>query len=364
MRSTVSMRRGQPLMFVGLLLLGWAGLRTALWENPFPVQLTGDVSQLLATASEVGIADRPRSASATYISPVNQQLPTVQLPDQLQAPPVALNVDGLEAVPLASKEPPFAEGRSEVAHNLLWMAASAYLPLPTSVARLLDQQTSAAPQQGRWQMDGWLMLRSGDQPSTGPGERPSSYGSSQAGAVLTFRLAPSSPHRPAAYARASQALVTGGESELALGVRARPLLQLPLDLHAEMRATRRLGDTEFRPSVFATAGVEREGLPLGFQAHAYGQAGWVGGKYATPFVDGQIAAVREVAEFDLAQVSAGVGAWGGAQRGAERLDVGPTASVKVELGEVPMRLSADYRIRVAGDAAPGSGVAVTLISGF
>jgi hypothetical protein len=36
----------------------------------------------------------------------------------------------------------------------------------------------------------------------------------------------------------------------------------------------------------------------------------------------------------------------------------------VTLGEVPARVSLDWRERVEGDAGPGSGIAVTLSTGF
>ena len=110
-------------------------------------------------------------------------------------------------------------------------------------------------------------------------------------------------------------------------------------------------------------------VPLGFQVRGYAQAGWVGGDYATAFVDGQIVADREVAAFDLGKtrdgsLRVGGGAWGGAQRNAERLDAGPSASLVVPVADAPVRLSVDYRFRILGDAEPDSGVAVTLSTGF
>ncbi|MCH2487899.1 MAG: hypothetical protein MK010_09195, partial [Erythrobacter sp.] len=71
-----------------------------------------------------------------------------------------------------------------------------------------------------------------------------------------------------------------------------------------------------------------------------------------------------LARFDLGEISIGAGAWGGVQRGAGRLDIGPSASVALRLGRSPVWLSADYRFRIAGDAQPGSGAAVTLSTGF
>ena len=64
------------------------------------------------------------------------------------------------------------------------------------------------------------------------------------------------------------------------------------------------------------------------------------------------------------ELRVGVGAWGGAQKQAARFDIGPTASVAFRLGEARARLAVDYRLQVAGHAAPASGPAVTFSAGF
>ncbi len=64
------------------------------------------------------------------------------------------------------------------------------------------------------------------------------------------------------------------------------------------------------------------------------------------------------------RVSLGGGVWGGAQEDAQRLDLGPTLRIDARLGKVPARLTIDWRQRVAGEAAPASGVAATIATGF
>ena len=91
---------------------------------------------------------------------------------------------------------------------------------------------------------------------------------------------------------------------------------------------------------------------------------YVGGSFATAFVDGQGRVERPLGRFGEAEVSAGAGAWGGAQKGAARLDIGPTAAVTFRLGEARGRLAADYRFRLAGNAEPRSGPALTVSAGF
>ncbi|MBS0285465.1 MAG: hypothetical protein JSS15_13700, partial [Proteobacteria bacterium] len=58
-----------------------------------------------------------------------------------------------------------------------------------------------------------------------------------------------------------------------------------------------------------------------------------------------------------------LGAWGGAQRGAARLDVGPAAGVAVPAA-MPLRISLEWRQRIAGDARPGSGPALSIGADF
>ncbi|MCV0382564.1 MAG: hypothetical protein K5799_03780 [Erythrobacter sp.] len=217
----------------------------------------------------------------------------------------------------------------------------------------------------RLSLDAWLFLRPGGSRSVlAGGVGPAAYGRSQVGAILRYRLRPSVLWDPFAYARADAALVSNGERQIALGLGARPVAEVPLVAHVEARVTHQDGRTQLRPAAFVAGGTDALTLPAGFALRSYGQAGYVGGRFESGFADGQAVATRELASFDLGTVRAGAGVWGGAQRGAERLDIGPSAAVTLRLGDAPVRLSFDYRMRVAGDAAPGSGAALTLSRAF
>ena len=73
------------------------------------------------------------------------------------------------------------------------------------------------------------------------------------------------------------------------------------------------------------------------------------------FVDGALAITRPV----YRTLSAGFGVWGGAQPGLYRL--GPRVSMQVRKN---VRVHFDYRQRLAGNALPGSGPAITLAADF
>ncbi|MEO6153104.1 MAG: hypothetical protein ABIT09_12835 [Croceibacterium sp.] len=181
--------------------------------------------------------------------------------------------------------------------------------------------------------------------------------------MLRYRLADGAT-RPQAYARFSSALSGPREREVAVGLSARPLASVPVRLAAEARVSETTQGTEVRPEVFAVTELPAVRLPLGFRGEAYAQVGYVGGAFATAFVDGQARIDRQLLGAGDAELRAGAGTWGGAQNDVSRLDVGPTAALDVRLGATRARVAVDYRFRVAGDAAPANGPALTLSAGF
>ena len=262
------------------------------------------------------------------------------------------------------------------------MAAVGQLPLPRFAMASEASSQPAYPQPGnkrlhslraehagqrtgppRWSGDGWLLLRRGGAAALANGPAGPTYGASQMGAVVRYRLAPASPHRPAAFVRATAALNGSDERELAVGLSARPVARLPVTLLAEMRAS---GDRRsLRPAISAVTELPPIALPGGLRAEAYGQAGYVSGRQATAFADGQLRIDGRLGAIGPAELRAGAGAWGGAQKGAARLDIGPTATLGVRLTPaLSARLGLDWRLRVAGRAAPESGPAITLSAGF
>jgi len=236
------------------------------------------------------------------------------------------------------------------------------IPVSDSAIGVFGRDPRGLGQASRWSGDAWLLARQDTTTPITSGR--GSYGRSQAGAVLRYRLLPSSPHRPAAYGRVTRALVGPPSSEVALGLSARPMPQVPVAVAVEGRA---LLDGpaggEVRPAAFAYTELPPQRLPLGFRGEAYAQAGYVGGTFATAFVEAQARVERAIRDEPRGDLRAGAGIWGGAQRGAARLDVGPTATVTLDFGEARGQASIDYRFRVAGQAEPSSGMAVTLSAG-
>lgn len=379
--------RGQPLLVLLALMAGWFAVRAVLWQAPFPVPLAQAAG---AAAGAVGpaVPRDPPAARAVQASAVAEP-PGTSLPARTpaEAAPVPAPLPAEIPAPLpppgwalaAEPDTAFAPVAPRLAggHTLLLAAAFARLEVPPELAALLPPgrasvaavpafpqlagDTARAPAQ-RWSGDAWLLLRRDTTTSVTSGR--GSYGQSQLGAVLRYRLVTRSGHRPTAYVRASASLVDAREAEIALGLTGRPLPGVPVALAAEVRGARLGGDAEARPAVFAYTEFPPLKLPFGARGEAYLQGGYVGGRFATAFVDGQARIERAVARIGPAELRAGAGVWGGAQHGATRLDVGPGATVALSLGSAPLRMSADWRFRVAGEAHPHSGPALTVSTGF
>ena len=367
-------QKGQPLVVLAIFLSIWIGGRAIMWDSPILLveAIEHSASELLASQSD-GAASKSTNNSilgqdATL--DVRTRLPSSILPYAHAQETITTEN---EPFVWEKQRAPDLAPRSETAaaHQLIWLAAMAHLPVPEPISAITANAERAAdpkihPIAGtdRWSLDAWAFWREGSgTPLVSAGRSPT-YGASQAGAVLNYRLAPSSTRDPRLYTRTYTALIDMGESELAGGLSLRPIARLPIRAQAEVRLTEFANSIEIRPAIFATTEFPRVELPLDFYGEAYGQAGYVAGEARTAFADGQLHVMRSLKSFDLGSVSIGAAAWGGAQSGAERIDLGPSLRADLSISKVPARLSLDYRERVAGEAEPPSGVAVTLSTRF
>jgi hypothetical protein len=396
--------RGRPLTVLSCVLVAWVAMRVATWSPPqwsaTPAEAL-DLPQPFAFASETARHEFPMEEPAGFgrgpITPsfllAYADLPVPQRaggvpggwgpPVYAYAPqsmfrPVPVPVyypapgggdprnlaalappPGWAAGPLPGAMPPPLPPRELAGASVGYggqAVADAPAPVPLSPGL-------AEGNMDRWSADVWTLARKETGIPLASG-RPV-YGGSQAGAVLRYRLAPGSAYRPMAYLRANTALGAVRESEIALGLAARPVASLPIVLAAEARAFRSAsGRKSFRPAALAYTELPPFGLPLGFTGEAYLQGGYVGGAFRTGFVDGQVRVDRPLIDVAGHRLKLGGGVWGGAQKGASRLDAGPGMSAMVDIWGRSSRVSLDWRLRLAGDAEPKSGPAVTVSAGF
>jgi hypothetical protein len=242
----------------------------------------------------------------------------------------------------------------------LSLLADASLPQRSSVVGRRQSLPAQAvpplkPGLDRLQLSSWALLRSqqtgiaGSQSLATGGQ----LGASQAGARRVYNF----NRQLALTARASSEVGRRG-GVVAAGVRVHPLVNIPLWLTAERRqAIGRYGGGRSAFALFLEGGIYEQPLPWRFSLNGYLQGGVVGLKSRDLFIDGGFAVTRPV----YRQFSAGFGIWGGAQPGLYRVDAGPRLTMQVRRN---VKVHLDWRQRVAGNARPGSGPALTLAGDF
>lgn len=189
-------------------------------------------------------------------------------------------------------------------------------------------------------------------------------GGSQLGARLNYdALRIGGTSNVNGYARFVMPIGQTSNKEAALGVSVKRGKTVPVEIAVERRFAVTTGGKNAW-SAFATGGVSD--LPLGprFSANGYAQAGVVGLRNRATFIDSEISLMRPLP--DLAKTSAQIGIVmaGSAQKSVNRLDVGPVFTLRPKIGSRAVRISASWRFRVAGNAEPRSGLALTIGGDF
>jgi hypothetical protein len=184
-------------------------------------------------------------------------------------------------------------------------------------------------------------------------------GGSQIGARLLYRLN-DDPSRPLSVAARLYSPSNARESDAAIGLEWRRSLLLPVSILAERRqAIGKEGRSAF--ALMAHGGVYEKQVAGPFLLDAYAQAGVVGMRSRDLFVDGSAVLAVPIGG---GRFRIGAGLWGAAQPGLSRLDAGPQVSIALPFQGRTVRLTGDWRAKIAGDSAPGSGPALTLSTGF
>ncbi|MFN4136208.1 MAG: hypothetical protein ACK4G2_11195 [Novosphingobium sp.] len=372
--------RGQPVIALALVVVAWVAARMLVVESSAGTGRGGDGPVLAlrgqAPAASASLRDMQGRAppertpgGSAMVPAARTGLVRLQVPaarDQAVAPDAAAfpPLQGLQPARFAQIiNPPLALARPGPRDG-----APRFEPRAPPGGTLPAEEAVPAKDDPRWSGDNWLLLRRGSGAAAqAPGV--AAYGASQAGAIVRYRFGTGEQRESYAYLRTSLAInAPGADKEIALGLGLRPEATLPLRVLAEAR----LQDTrqramELRPVVTVITELPWQNLPLGLRAEAYGQAGYAGGRDATAFFDAQ-ALVDRPLEGVLPRRQAlriGAGVWTGGQKGAARLDAGPRASLRIDLGDgAPTRLALDWRFRIAGNASPGSGPALTIASSF
>lgn len=319
------MKTGRPLRFLGVSLGGWAAARAVLL---WPVADTLAVVERLigapiAAAAMLALASEPKVATADR-----------------RGPPVRRTVPTIEARPALRPTPAAAAIVAE--------------PLPTPMLPPPLRPTPFATSPSRFAASAWTIVRGGGGADSSGGQ----LGGSQLGARLTYALG--STRRIALAARLTAPL-RGKGREAAVGVDWQPTAAA---LHLIVEHRWSLDGARGGPTALVVAGIGPTGIAPGIHAEAYGQAGAIARDRIDGFADGAARLTTHLATIGAARIDIGAGAWGAVQRGAARVDIGPSIAIALPIRDPPLRLAIDWRQRIAGDALPGSGPALSIGSDF
>ncbi len=331
------MTAGKPLRFMAAMLGGWIALRAfALWPSGEQIQRAVD----LLGAAPVAAAVRPAPAQRAM-------LPRAVAVPQRGGPTLVGMVKTPASISSATRIlAPFAE----IAPFHSSPAQVPMIPPPLVRPPIL----SDVRDRSRWQASAWLIARGGARLAPLGGQ----FGASQAGARVTYAVLPAS--RLALAGRVATPLAGQGR-EVAFGVDWQPT-RAPIHVIVEQRIA--IDGGRGGPTVEIVGGFGPQAILPGVNVEAYAQAGGILRDSLEGFVDGAARATHRIAQSGRLRVDLGVGAWGGAQRGASRLDIGPSAGMVVPVGDAAVRVTLDWRHRIAGSAAPGSGPALSIGSDF
>jgi hypothetical protein len=321
-----------PLRFLAAVIGGWACVRAALlapawWPAPLAAEPVAE----------------PRLRSRAVPHPPPPARPVLIAVSAAPPPPAVLRTKAVRAAAAAAPAPTELPAGPPSALLTAPQAREA----PVAPAPFPSWPPPPEPP-ARWSVSAWSFVRRGDGAALATG---GTLGGSQAGIRATYRLAGAL----AASARVASPLGRPRGAEAALGLDWRLPGRVPLHLLAERRQKLgREGRSAFGITLYGGADDIRLG-PL--RLDAYGQAGAVGARRRDLFADG---AAR--LSLPLGRLKLGIGAWAAAQPGAARVDIGP--QLALPLPGRGVTLAVDWRRRIAGQAAPGSGPALTVAAGF
>ncbi|MDQ0839055.1 hypothetical protein [Sphingomonas faeni] len=328
---------GRPLRFLALALGGWVMIRVALLLPEVaslpPLEMIPRVIDVLvpkvAAAALVRSSVPPRVMTVPRVAIAQ---PMVANPRPRQVPILTLPLSVALALP-----------------DVPAVAALQTYAIPSPVAPPLVPRGP-----NRLSGSAWLLARGGPAGTVSGGQ----LGASQGGLRLAYAIG--NRRKFALVARVATPLEGVGR-EAALGIEWQPT-RLPIRLVAEQRFA--LDGGRGGPTLGIIAGYGPTDVASGIRLEAYGQAGAIARDGIEGFVDASARLTHPLGTLAGAEVDIGVGTWASAQRDAERFDIGPSIVAMLPVASTTIRLTLDWRERIAGGARPGSGPALSIGSDF
>nr|WP_256869215.1 hypothetical protein [Sphingobium lactosutens] len=342
------------------MIIGWIAVRVAAHYGPAGTPMPG-IAQPPPTMASLFTPSRPvrwrrppflPAGTGGFIhAPGLMPIPAVRQPPPSTLAPLSANqgaqVDFLEFI------------RFTTAFANRHHASDDVSGAPTALPRPLQTPAQQERRADRWRGSSWLLWRPGDA-SRADIATVGRLGGSQAGLRIDYALPIASIRRASGYARVTSALEGPAAPEAAVGLAVQPFPALPVSFAMERRI--KLGDgARNAMALLAAGGFGPTRIAAGIEAEAYAQAGLVGFHRRDAFIDGKLSLSSSLPHTPL-RIGATIS--GGAQPGVERIDIGPEIQLRLPLPRTAARLSVEWRERIAGKAAPSSGLAVTLAADF
>lgn len=395
---------GRPLRALALVLAGLTGWTAARLPDALARQqlLAGQLAPAATPSTPpAGMAEaRPATPAQAapapiYIFPAQAPAPVIiyrDVPQPAALPPpaaaMAANMAPQAAATLPdwpaspATQPPapllaedFAtaaydrlrRGQKREALRLFDAALAATATTPDPRAKVWAREAAALRR--RWSGQAFALLReTGPAPASGIATGPL-LGASQSGLAIAYTPSPLTRRPLSVTARVNAATDARGRTDprtvqAAFGVRwqATPGLALSAERLVSM-GDLAVDDWLVRLSGGTSRTLTARGLKL--NADAYGEASLLGN--GDIVAAGQTRVLAPLTQSRVA-LAAGLGSWGSVQKSGAgtigRLDVGPSAVMRLSEGRFGLELQADYRQRIAGTAEPGSGPTVTLSTNF
>jgi hypothetical protein len=319
---------------LGATLGGWVVLRAAvLWPT---IDTPRDLVRMFAPPAAAAARGAPPPRTAAVLpAPLASAILLPRMRFRLAVTP-ATGTATTRAEVLATLAP-VRNSRSEAPVHGDGAITPPLRPTPTAADRRLSGSA-------------WGIVRRGVA-SGFPGGQ---LGGSQAGLRMAYALGAS--RRVAVTVRVSSP-IGGAGSEAAAGVEYR-LARLPLRIIAEQRLS--LDGGSGGQALYAVGGTAPVPMAAGFRLEGYAQGGVVLRRGVQGFADGAARLTRAISD----GLDIGGGVWGGVQPDVARVDVGPTIGYVLPVPRHRLRLSVDWRQRIAGRARPGSGPALSIGTDF
>jgi hypothetical protein len=352
------MRKNRALRATAIIIFSWVGLRSSF----LLLSSEADISQLPIRQAEMDSVTNQAMVADDMIRDQTINLPTRR---QVTKKPAIL--------PAAFEPGKQLLEKAHVAKDQVPLTA----PLPLkpaqsepSVYKKELRSTEARPRYATpnqsWLLDpsvsAWAIIRPA---STGAVLATNGQlGASQIGVRIQqpFLRSGTRP-RLAVNLRVSTPLDQKSGSEAGIGFSGRPASGVPIELIVERRVgLDRGGRNAF--AVIAAGGFDDKIVSTKAGISGYAQAGVVGFSRKDGFIDGAVRIEQTVLDQSHTELRIGGGLWGAAQPGVSRLDTGPILAIKQNLGSINLRISAEYRWRILGEARPASGPALSIGADF